>query len=183
MKKKLNNWHTQLLVAGLLVYSTLLSAAEKTTTGSYQIGPGDLISIIVYDEPDLSLNNVRVGSKGAISFPLLDNIFISGLTVNEVEKHLEKRLLAGYLKSPKVTLTIQEYRMFFISGQIKKPGGYAYVQGLSVRKAIALAGGMTIRGSKKKISNIFENTSDEIRVDLNSKVSPGDTLYIGETFF
>jgi len=82
-----------------------------------------------------------------------------------------------------VSVAILEFRLFFISGQVKRPGGYPYVQGLSVRKAIALAGGMTVRGSNKKINKILEQTGEEVKVDINSKVAPGDTLYIGETFF
>ena len=155
----------------------------KHAAKPYRIGPGDLISIIVYDEPDLSLEQVRVGSEGSVSFPLIGDVPIKGLSAKEIENRLQTLLLNGYLKNPKVSIAILEFRLFFISGQVKRPGGYPYVQGLSVRKAIALAGGMTVRGSNKKINKILEQTGEEVKVDINSKVSPGDTLYIGETFF
>ncbi len=162
---------------------TVKSPSGKHTAKHYRIGPGDLISVIVYDEPDLSLERVRVGSEGSVSFPLIGEVSIKGLSAKEIEKRLQTLLLNGYLKNPKVSVAILEFRLFFISGQVKRPGGYPYVQGLSVRQAIALAGGMTVRGSNKKINKILEQTGDEVRVDINSKVAPGDTLYIGETFF
>ncbi len=191
----------QWLTTGVLLFSALLlgvaesvaesatkadavkGAAAKRTAEPYRIGAGDLISIFVYDEPDLSIEQMRVGSEGSVSFPLIGDVSINGLSAKEIEKRLQTLLLDGYLKNPKVSVAILEFRLFFISGQVKRPGGYPYVQGLSVRKAIALAGGMTVRGSNKKINKILEQTGEEVKVDINSKVAPGDTLFIGETFF
>ncbi|NOY73872.1 MAG: polysaccharide export protein [Gammaproteobacteria bacterium] len=150
----------------------------------YLIGPGDLLAIIVYGEPDLSLPQVRVGTEETVSFPLLGEVFIGDLVVGDVEKKLAGLLLDGYLKKPKVTVSILEYRLFYVTGQVKNPGGYNYINGLTVRKAIAIAGGFTIRGSKGKMIKIPEKSNTEtVNVKLNSPLGPGDILNVGESFF
>lgn len=165
-----------MLLAGL--------AAAAVTAQVYRIGAGDLLSIMVFDEPDLSLDKVRVGANGTVSFPLLGEVSVSNLTPAELESALEERLSDGYLKKPQITVSILEYRTFYVSGEVKKPGGYPYVEGLTVRKAVALAGGFTVRGSDSKIRKIAESEpGKEIRVDLDTPVGPGDILTVGESFF
>lgn len=151
----------------------------------YRLGPGDLISIIVYDEKDLSLENVRVPTNGIVSMPLLGNIIVENSTVHELETKVANALRQGYLKSPNVTVNILEYRPFFINGEVRKPGAYPYVDGLTVRKAITLAGGATERASYKKIDLIHEGGDENAKtiVDLETHLMPGDVLTIGESLF
>jgi len=158
---------------------------KSETRKSYVISSGDLLNITVFGEPDLSLDEVRVASNGSISFPLLGEITIKGLSTAMLEKHLVNRLRDGYLKKPKVIVSILEYRMFYVNGEVHKPGGYKYVDGLNVQKAIALAGGFTERASKSKITLIREDFPDEPlhSVELNIEVRPGDILTIGESYF
>ena len=151
----------------------------------YAIGAGDLLSITVFDEPDLSLSNVRVDGTGSISYPLLGEIKTVGLSSKELEALLSKRLLDGYLKKPKVSVSILQYRMFFVRGEVKKPGGYPFIDGLTVQKAVALAGGFTVRASEGKINIVRElskNKSSE-KVGLGALVNPGDVINVGESLF
>lgn len=164
----------------------LLCAAPRPGAAAepYRIGAGDLLSIAVFDEPDLGLDKVRVGTNGTVSFPLLGEINVSRLMPAELEALLEERLSDGYLKKPEVTVSILEYRMFYVSGEVKKPGGYPYVDGLTVRKAVALAGGLTVRGSESKLRKIAEGQpGQEIEVSMEAPVGPGDILSVGESFF
>ncbi len=162
----------------------LLTNVSSHAAEPYLIGPGDLLAIVVYGEPDLSLPQVRVGTEETVSFPLLGEVFLGDLTVGGVEKKLTNLLLDGYLKKPKVTVSILEYRMFYVTGQVKRPGGYNYINGLTVRKAIAIAGGFTVRGSKDKMIKIPEKSNTQVvNININSPLGPGDILNVGESFF
>ncbi len=158
---------------------------EGVIAKGYIISSGDLINITVFGEPDLSLDEVRVASNGTISFPLLGEIVVKGFSSAMLEKHLADRLRDGYLKKPKVTVSILEYRMFYVNGEVHKPGGYKFVDGLNVQKAIALAGGFSERASKSKITLIREDFPDTplYSVELNVEVRPGDILTVGESYF
>jgi protein involved in polysaccharide export with SLBB domain len=82
-------------------------------------------------------------------------------------------------------VTINEYRNFFINGQVEKPGGYPFIPGLTVRKAVSLAGGFRERAAKDKIFVIRDDDPKQVarRVDLNAMVQPGDILTVEESFF
>lgn len=90
-----------------------------------------------------------------------------------------------YLLNPQVTIAIEEYRNFFVNGMVEKPGGYPFSPGLTVRKAISIAGGFKERASRDKINIIRDDDPNQSprKVDLNSPVSPGDILTIEESFF
>lgn len=159
-------------------------ACGHATADEYRIGPGDRLSIVVYGEEDLSLNDVRVSVRGNLAFPLLGEVSVQGLTTKDLERQLVKALKQGYLKKPRITVNILEYRPFYINGQVKRPGAYPYVDGLTVRKAIALAGGTTERASMKKISLIRESMStSQPMKDLEAPLKPGDVITIGESLF
>ena len=82
-------------------------------------------------------------------------------------------------------MTIVEYRNFFINGQVEKPGGYAFIPGLTVRKAVSLAGGFKERASKEKIFVIRDDDRSQTskRVSQDDVVHPGDIITVEESFF
>jgi len=150
---------------------------------SYQLGSGDLIRIQVYGEADLSLE-ARITDSGTLSYPFLGQIQVAGRTLGQLQNFIVKGLKGEYLVDPKVSVTIIDYRQFYVNGEVKKPGGFAFKPGLTVRKAISLAGGMTERASSSKISVISEKTPDQQKpVDMNTPVHPGDILTIEQSFF
>ena len=150
----------------------------------YILDSGDVITITVFGEKELSLNAIRVPKKGTVQYPLIGELEVSGKTTGQLEEILVKKFKAGYLKKPKVSVAIHTYRPFFINGQVSSPGAYPYVEGLTARKAITIAGGMTERGSEKKITILKEGQENQSNVDnLDIPVSPGDILSIGETIF
>jgi polysaccharide export outer membrane protein len=164
-----------------LSWSTLAAADE---IDDYQISADDEISVIVFNETDLGVNKVRVSGNGTISMPLLGQVEIEGHTVTEVEQKITTLLLDGYLKKPNVTVTITEYRPFYINGEVEKPGSYPYKKNLTVEKAVALAGGFTERASRSTISLVSEKDKRFIKsVVLNDKINPGDVITISESFF
>ena len=172
------------LTISLAIVLSLSAQASADEVDDYQISADDQISVIVFNETDLGVNKVRVSGNGTISMPLLGQVAIEGHTVTEVEQKITTLLLDGYLKKPNVTVTITEYRPFYINGEVDKPGSYPYKKGLTVEKAVALAGGFTERASKKTISLVSENDKRFVKaVALNDTIKPGDVVTVSESFF
>ena len=150
----------------------------------YHLAPDDKISITVFGEPDLSLNKVRIATNGTISVPLIGQIKVAGLTALQVEQKVTTLLADGYLKKPGVNVSIDEYRLFYITGEVKKPGGYSYRDGLTVHKAVTLAGGFSERANKNKITITHEGSNKVVnRVRLTDRIRPGDVIAVKESFF
>lgn len=161
------------------------AVTQSENTSDYRLDTGDRVSIVVYREPDLSVTGVRVKGNGTISYPLLGDLHVSGLTSEQVHDVVMQRLMDGYLKKPHVTVSIDSYRLYFIHGEVKRPGGYSFVDGLTVAKAVALAGGYTVRASEKSISLLRETDPNNPleSVDPNTAIRPGDIVTVGESFF
>ncbi len=161
------------------------AAASSKDLSSYQLGVGDVISVQVIGEDDLKRERVRLSDAGTLSFPYLGEIRVRGLTVGELEAVITKGLKGRYLLDPQVTVTIQEYRNFFVNGSVEKPGGYAFTPGLTVRKAISIAGGFKERASREKINVIREDDpkGTSTRISLDAPVRPGDIITVEESFF
>ncbi|MBM95700.1 MAG: capsular biosynthesis protein [Oceanospirillaceae bacterium] len=172
----------------LLLFCVVAASLSTADVTQYRLGAGDLIQISVYDEPDLSLE-VRIGLSGKISFPLLGDVEVAGLSPKTVETHLLNRLKGPYLVDPSVTVSIVEYRPFYVTGEVEKPGSYAFHPGLTVDKAISVAGGFTERASKGKIYVIHDSTMREDdsnrrkSVKLYDVVQPGDVITVEQSFF
>jgi polysaccharide export outer membrane protein len=167
----------------LSLHSMAVFAASDLS--SYKLGSGDMITVRVLGEEDLKRERVRLSDAGTISFPILGEIRVKGMTVGALEDYITQGLKGRYLVNPQVTVSIDEYRNFYVNGMVEKPGGYPYAPGMTVRKAISIAGGFKERASRDKINIIREDDPQQIprRVDLNSSLGPGDILTIEESFF
>ncbi len=167
-----------------------MAQTGTTDTGSdpadrYRIDSGDGISITVYGEPDLSIKDERVKGNGKISYPLLGEIEVRGRTASELQRTITRMLSDGYLKKPNVTVSIDTFRLFYIKGEVRNPGGFNYVDGLTVEIAVALAGGYTERASKRNITVVREGDPDQRarQATPGTSIRPGDVITIGESFF
>ena len=150
----------------------------------YRLGSGDKLNITVFNEKELSME-IRLSDAGSFLYPFLGEVIAKNKTLTELQGILTNRLKDGYLVDPKVYVGILEYRPFFINGEVGKPGGFAYQPGLTVRKAISLAGGLTPRASLTKIYVVHENdpTGTPRLTTLNAVIQPGDTITIEQSFF
>jgi protein involved in polysaccharide export with SLBB domain len=150
----------------------------------YKLGVGDKIRVIVFNEPNLSGEFV-VTPAGTVAAPLLGEVKALGLTVNEFQSGMEKKLADGYLRSPKVSVEVLNFRPFYILGEVNKPGEYPYSSGLTVLNAVATAGGFTYRADTRKVFMRRADDAAETAVTLESRtaVAPGDTVRIGERYF
>ena len=163
------------------MFSSLSVSADQV--GSYQLGPGDAIGIVVYDEPDLTVE-MTINNNGRINFPLVGSITVTGKTTSDLEKIIHDKLAGDYLRNPSVQVDIVTYRPFYIQGEVKRPGAYPFEPGLNVDRAIALAGGLTERASKNKIFiKQKQNKNEGINVKLDHVVLPGNVINIEQSFF
>lgn len=181
------------------IYTTLLLAIYLTalcSTGvhaqtnssfenTYTIGPGDRIQIIVYDEDDLSFDEILINSSGMFDFPYLGEIQVKGKTSQQLKKLIDTGLRGDYLINPKVMVNFIAFREIYVNGEVKRPGGYPYQPGLTVDKAIALAGGFTDRASRKKVQLTPSGRKDgqQRSASLDEKVNPGDIIVINQSLF
>lgn len=174
-----------LLLIALLALARLVFAAEENGISNYRLGAGDTISIIVYDEKELSLEKVKLSDAGSISYPMLGEIRVLGLTVSALQQKITDGLKGTYLINPKVTVSVEQYRDIFVNGQVHKPGNFPYQPGLTVRKAVSIAGGFKDRAYMGTVSLIHENQVRPvaIKATLDALVEPGDTITVEESFF
>ena len=173
---------TSIIALYIIVYNLSLGHSEQISqiSSEYRIGPENVLQIDVYYGRDEELSRkVRVSSKGFITFPLLGEVEVGGLTVAELEKKITYLLEKDYIVNPQVSVFIEEYSTISVIGQVDKPGPYEIKGRLSVVEAISMAGGFTkiaspnwtkvIRtnpdGSKKtisiKVGDIINNKGKE----------------------
>jgi polysaccharide export outer membrane protein len=177
-------WFAWLFGAMLLVMGQS-SFAQSGAQSNYKLGAGDVISIRVFGEDDLSRDKIQVTDAGTVPYPVLGELKILGRTVGELERQVTDGLRGRYLVNPRVAVTIDQYRPFFINGQVASPGAYPYQPGLSVAKAVALAGGLKERASVDKMFVVREQDTSRtrVKVDMNNEILPGDVLTIEASFF
>jgi len=248
----------------------------------YVVGAQDVLSITVFNELSLS-GRFTVESDGSITYPLLGRVPVAGKTLRAIQEDLAKRLAAGYLVNPQVTIQVEQFRsqsifvvgevrqpgkhtisgnmtllealsqaggttasagtevvvrrpkdpgapagpvdpaddsrsdvvarvnledlqsgqvvnvairdgdtifvpkaeMFFVTGYVRSPGSYVWEKGMTVLKAISLAGGITERGSsgRVRIIRIVKSERKEIRVQMTDLVLPNDTVDVPQRYF
>jgi polysaccharide export outer membrane protein len=160
------------------------SRAPIVNDDNYRLGAGDKMKITVYGEQDLS-GEFLVSANGHVQFPLLGEVQAAQLTAQEFAKALTAELGAKYLRNPRVSIEIQNYRPFYIIGEVNKPGEYVYESGLTLHGAVALAGGYTYRAKESDvyIRRMGSETETPMRVTGQIKIYPGDVVRIPERFF
>ena len=139
---------------------------------------------MVFGEQELSGEFV-VGDGGSIDLPLVGGVKAQGATVTEFQERVVSQLKNGYLKDPKVSVEVLNYRPFFITGEVKNGGEYPYKAGLTVQDAVAIAGGYSYRAETSLAYIRRAETDKEVKVSLSSRVqiNPGDNIRIAERFF
>lgn len=152
--------------------------------GDYTLAGGDTVQVLVYGEDDLSMR-ITIPGSGRIDYAFVGSLILAGKTVTEVRDEIYQRLLGDYLVSPRVSVTVDVYRDFYVYGEVTNPGGYPWQPGMTVRKAISLVGGLKERASGSKWFLVAEGTSenDRRKVDQDDLIRPGDTLTIEQSFF
>ena len=163
---------------------TLAPAADDGADFEYRLGAADKVRITVFGEEGLS-GEFFVSGAGRIAMPLVGEVDAVGLTTAELQLAIEAKLQDGYMKMPRVSAEVLNYRPFYILGEVKKPGEYPYTNKLTVLKAVATAEGFTYRANTKRvfIKRAEAETEKEFPLDQATAVEPGDTIRISERFF
>jgi polysaccharide export outer membrane protein len=184
-------WLGMFLIAS---FSPLTDAAED-----YLLGGGDTVNITVYQQPDLSTEARISQDDGTITFPLIGEVAISGLTPEAAARKIAKMLKdGGYLKRPEVALTVKEFQSqkIPVMGQVKEPGEYALKGESRVIDVISQAGGLKEDAAdiiivvKKSGDKTIKHTVDLLEfysgdMKQNIKVSEGDFILVPkmDTFY
>jgi polysaccharide export outer membrane protein len=150
----------------------------------YTLDTGDRLRVFVYGQPNLS-RLYTVDQSGNISVPLIGNIRARGLSTAGLEGAIRGRLAQGLVREPQVTVDVQQNRPFFILGEVRTPGAYPYVTGMTVEMAVAIAGGFGERANERKarLTRRSGTYSDVIDVPPDTELEPGDTIYVYERLF
>jgi len=163
-------------------------AAEQSAP-VVKLGPSDLIEFSVYNVPELA-TKARVSNSGDVYLPLIDYVHVGGLTQEEAQTVIEKRLEdGGFVRNPHVTIFVDEANSQGVTvlGEVGKPGIYPDPADHKLYEVISEAGGFNA-SSSRKIAIIRKNQPEPVRIDLprnladdvsgNVDVFPGDTITI-----
>jgi protein involved in polysaccharide export with SLBB domain len=162
-----------------------LQRLVAATAAIPRLGKGDVLSISVYDEPDLTISELPVRPDGKISFPLVGDIQADGRTVEEVNAELTDRL-RQYLLAPKVSVIVTAFNSlnYVINGEVVKPGVYPLVTDVTITAALAKAGGLNkgqFRSSSVELADLthafISRRGKLLPVDFVRLVRQGDLRF------
>ena len=168
------------LLAGALPLAAIAQAAgtPAASSPSYVIGPGDVLEVFVWQNPDLSVT-VPVRPDGRISTPLDEDMVAVGKTPSQLAHDVEMKL-SEYVRSPHVNVIVTKPASVFsqgkVVGQVKEPQAVAYRTGMTVLDAVLAAGGLTeyAAGNRARIVRMVDGTEKDIPVRLGALVNGGD---------
>ncbi len=165
-------------------------AAPRAPAGAYlppvyRLGGGDKVRVITYGEDTLT-GEFYISGAGKISLPLIGDQQAAGLTTAELEKEITGALTGGgYIKDPRVSVEVLNFRPFYILGEVNKPGSYPFEDDMTVFNAVATANGFTYRANEHRV--LIRHAGDarerEVTLTPDLKVLPGDTIRIKERLF
>lgn len=175
---------TPIVISFLLALSGTVPAQQPNgfDNSDYSLGTGDTIQITVHQESDLSMQ-ILLNKNGQFSYPYLGIISALGKTTDQLALEIENGLRGDYLIEPSVSVSIVEYRNFYIGGEVRNPGGYSYQPGLTIKQAIVIAGGETEWASSSRYSVQRENSNQSSRANADTPIYPGDTVTVEAGLF
>ncbi|WP_295750775.1 polysaccharide export protein EpsE [Undibacterium sp.] len=177
----------------LAIMALLLAAwMSSGLAADVQLGAGDVLKITVYDHPDLSLET-RVSEAGSISYPLIGQVTVGGISSAAAEKKIAGLLEGGkFIRNAQVNIivTVMQSQQVSILGQVNRPGRYPIEGRRSILEILALAGGVNSEAGDTAtlVRNRNGNSSKEVidilgmvqsgDLALNSEVLAGDIVYV-----
>lgn len=174
-------------------------AAAQPAPHEYLIGPGDMLNITVWHNPEVSMV-VPVRPDGKITTPLVEDLPASGKTATQLARDIEKAL-SKYIQQPVVTVIVTNFvgpysQQIRVIGQAAKPQALPYREGMSLMDVVIAVGGITefaagnraniirvVNGKQQKIPVRLDDLIKDGDVSANMAMRPGDVLVIPESFF
>lgn len=162
-------------------------------SAGYRIGPQDVLDVTVFKVPDLS-KTVQVAEEGTINLPLIGQASAAGMTTAQVERDLEAKWGARYLKSPQVTVVVKEYnsQRVTVEGAVKRPGVFALHGHDTLMQTIATAGGVDRDAASSEVTvfRAIDGGRSAMRFDMDDirsgraedvQINAGDVVVMGES--
>lgn len=171
-------------VTGCTSYRPAPAAFHEAINQPYVLDAGDRVRVTVFDQANLT-NTYAIDQSGYLAFPLVGSVPARGRTVKQLEADIAAQLRQGYLRDPDVSVEMDRYRPIFVLGEVGAAGQYSYVPGMTVQKAIAVAGGYSTRGYQDNV-DITRSINGKVmtgRVLISDPILPGDTIYVRERLF
>lgn len=187
--------HGGLLLVALLAVAAQAAPGTQERAG-YRVGPGDVLEVIDWNENPPQPRDLRVDPDGAISYPLVGLLNVKGMTVAEVQERLTAEL-RKQVKRPRLEVTlksIQKQVAVYVLGAVERPGPYEVVQGMKVKDAIGMAGGLrkdadgaaaTLKreGSDRPMPLDLERLLSGRDEGLNISLQFGDVIHVPTRLF
>ncbi len=151
----------------------------------YQLGTGDQVRVVVFDQKQLS-DDYDIGQSGTIDIPLLGPVRASGRTADGLAAAIAAGLTRrGILRNPQVAVDVRRYRPFSILGEVNKPGQYAFEPGMTVLTAVSIANGFTYRAVESRVGivRVRHGRSREYKAPADALIAPGDVINVFERHF
>jgi polysaccharide export outer membrane protein len=171
--------------------ATPAAAATADASGAYLVQPGDVLTVTVWKETDLT-GDVLVRPDSGLSFPLVGDLDARGKTVEQLREEITARL-TRYIPSPVVTVAAKTVagNHIYVVGRVQKPGEYPMARDVDVMQALSLAGGATPFAAVNDIIILRRLSAGQIVLhfqyndvargqDLRQNVvlQPGDTVVV-----
>ncbi len=154
----------------------VLFGKNQVFSGEYQVGPGDVISIIVYNNDDLK-TKVRVSSNGTIVVPLLGAVNVNKLSISAITEKLTGLFANGYIVNPQINVFVDEFRSrkVVILGNVRNPGIIELSGPTTFLELVSKAGGLDKdAGDTATIKRKVGDKDSVIPINLISLVKGGD---------
>ncbi|MCK6451535.1 MAG: polysaccharide export protein [Alphaproteobacteria bacterium] len=151
----------------------------------YQLSTSDRVRVIVYGQPEMTAE-YAINGAGEVAFPLIGRVKANGLTTTQLEQAIATKLNEGFLKDASVSVEVTQYRPFYVVGEVRTPGSYPFVWGMSVINAVALAGGFTYRAKENDFYLLRadkDGRKTRMSVKQDTPVLPGDVITVRERWF
>jgi polysaccharide export outer membrane protein len=152
--------------------------------GQYVLGVNDSVRVKVYNEPEIT-GEYTIDTSGFVAIPLAGRVRAAGLTPQQLQRSIMDKLNDGIIHDPHVTVEVAVYTPFYIQGEVRRAGEFAYRPGLTVADAVAEAGGFTYRANDSKafIRRKGSPVEEVWPLDLPVPIWPGDNIRIPERWF
>lgn len=151
----------------------------------YRLGTGDKIRLNVYGLDAMNAE-YTVGDSGFLSLPMIQGVTVSGMTLRDVEQAIANKLRdQQILREPVVNVQYVALRPFYIMGEVRNPGEYAFRPGTTVQSAVALAGGFTYRATTGSVAITRVMGGREVTgsATQDTPIIPGDRIRVFEKWF
>jgi polysaccharide export outer membrane protein len=155
-------------VALTVLGSTWAADPPSTAAPDYRIGPGDVISVQVYKEPEASVGGALVRSDGKVTLPLIDDVYVQGMTTAEVKKDLTGKF-TPLIPGADVTVRMVEThsKKVFLDGKVRRVGPLDLHGPMTILQAINTAGGFNDYAKVNKIYILRNVNGKQTRIDFD----------------